>query len=547
MNNNIKELFLTEYFKQVAAIGKFCDKTTFDLLAETFLLPREEAEVVWKAVGEGVVAEVVTLEDANRYKRILQLGALNNTSLPVSEENNNIISIKSNAIAEMSSIDMCAERNATASQVLQRLHAHALQGYTSVMYIWGTIQCEGNDALCVERCFEKGVFNIEKAAHWGHIPAILTLLHYLNNKDKYPVSQIKHSAKYYSKLLCTFAVNTPYQDLLSVLNIKDSEHSSNARLLLELFAQRKIKTEIFDKSIAKVVYADTIGAAAKEKLLSDTDVNAITELAALPMHLLRGTFEPDRQFWSSLPFVNREAEREALLREINRMGDFFFEQTKPFCFCSQDRFVLDAYRQSFEKMEIDGPNPQHVVTIDVGELSDADIQPNAENVFVTNCKNNARNLYLLVLQGNVSASKISAVKNFLQSNKRAKFKLSRPSVTLDLSPIVSICFCDKQNADKLSDVVNIGVTASLSSEERQYILKQRIQDVHCRCDNMPLYVNDSDIGLLSRYPLDVALMALDKLYQDSANGTAKDKRDISFYIADAEKSHDRNRGYGFGG
>ncbi len=547
MNNSVKELFLMEYFKQVAVLGAFCNRAAFDLLAGAFLLSQEDTETLWKAVGQEPVVDVVTLEDANRYKRVLQLCAINGISLPVSKENDNIISIKSNAIAEMSEINMCAERNATVSKVLQNIHTHALQGYTSAMYIWGTIQCDGNDALCEEKCFEKGAFNIEKAAHWGYVPAILTLLHYLNNKDKYPVCYIKHSAKYYRKLLGAFVANSPYRELLSVLNIKPSECFSNARLLLELFAQRKATTEIFDQSIAKVVYGDTISATAKERLLLDADAKAISEMASLPMHLLRGICQVDEHVFSLLPFVNRDAEQDGLRREINRMGDFFFEQRKPFCLCCQDWFVLDIYKQGFASMETDSSKPQHVVTIDVGELSDADLQPNDGNVFVTNCKNDARNLYLLVLWGNISPGKIDAVKNFLQSSKRAKFKLNQPSVTLDLSSIVPMCFCDKQNADKLAGVVNIGMAAPLSTEERQYILKQRIQDVHRRCEAVPSCVTDSDVDLLSRYQLDIALMALDKMYQENSNGDAANLRDISFYIAEAEKSHKGHRGYGFGG
>ena len=198
-------------------------------------------------------------------------------------------------------------------------------------------------------------------------------------------------------------------------------------------------------------------------------------------------------------------------------------------------------------MEIDNPKPQHVVTIDVGELSDEDLQQNADNIFVANCKNNAHNVYLFVLQGNVSSDKINAVKFFLKSNKRAKFKLNKPSVTLDLSPIVPLCFCDKQNANKLSGFVNTQMVATLSVEERKRILKQRIQDVNRRFKEVSRRVVDSDIDLLSRHPLDIALMALDKLYSEWSDNDEKDLKGIAFYIAEVEKYHNGNRGYGFGG
>lgn len=545
MKNTTKELFLTEYFKQLAALGPFCSKSSFDFLAEVFQLSSKEAAKLWSAAEQESVVDIVTLEDANRYKRILQLLAINDTTLPASEVNNTIF-VKSNAITAMSEIGMCAERNVTSAQTLQNLHAHVLQGYTTAMYIWGTIQCEGNDALCVAKHFETGVADIEKAAHWGYIPAILTLLHYLNNKDRYPTHQINHTTKYYQKLLCAFALNSPYRDMLDVLNIKRDACDANAQLLLALIAQRKIKTELFDKSVANVVYGDTIDNIAKEKLLFDPDANAIKEIATLPTHLLRGIREANEAFFQSLPFVNRDAEKADLLNEINRMGDVFFEQRKPVCLCCQDPFALDAYKRGFENMESDGPKPQHVATIDIAELSDVDLLPNADNVFVTTCKNNSRNLYLLVLQGNISADKIRAVKNFLQYNKRAKFKLCQPAVTLDLSPIAVVCLCDKQNADKLSGAVNVGTISPLSAEERLLILKRRIQEVHRRYEDLPLHVNDSDIELLSRYPLDTALMALEKLYQRISGGAASAK-DIAFYIAEAEKSHNGNRGYGFGG
>lgn len=547
MNIKIKEMFLAEYFRHLAVLGTFCDKTVFNQLAKVFLLPQQDAEALWVEAGQETVVDVVTVEDANQYKRVLQFGTLNNLALPVSKENNDIISIKSNAIAEMFNMGMCAERNSTVSQVLQCLHTHALQGYTSAMYIWGLMQCEGHATLCAEKCFEKGIGNIEKAAHWGYIPAILTMLYFLNNKDQYPANQMELSSKYYQKLLCTFVANSPYRELLSILNIKSSENIPNAQLLLELFAQKKIKSEIFDKSIAKVVYGDTIDVVTKEKLLSDADTKVLYEIAALPMHLLHGICETDAHIFTTLPFADRKAERNDLLGEIGRQGDFFFEQRKPLCICCQDRYVLDAYKRCFERMETDELKQQHVATIDVGELSYDDLQSTAGNVFVTNCKNNARNLYLLILRGNISAEKISAVKNFLQNNKRAKFKLSQPSVTLDLSPIVPLCFCDKQNADKLSGVVYTEMIAPLSVEERQRALKQRIQEIHNRHEKVLLCVNESDINLLSRYPLDIALVALDKLYQKCLRGVSTNEENISLYIEEAEKSNNENRGYGFGG
>lgn len=545
MNNSVKELFLTEYFRQVAVMRTLCDKEIFDFLAKIFVLSKSDSETLWAAVEQDIVTDIVTMEDANQYKRVLQFSTINGMPIPISDETKSIIAIKCLAIADIASIDMCAERNATSSQILQGLYTRASQGYICAMHNLGVMQCEGNEALCIECDFEKGFLNLEKAAHWGHIPSILTLIYFLCEPSS-PKRHIKHSLKYYRNLLYTFVNDTPYRDLLHVLNIKNQEPCSNAQLLLELFARRIIKKEIFNKIFAQVVYGDTIDIFTKKRLLSDSDEKYISELANIPMHLLRKTFEADSRIFSSLPFIDRDAEREWLRYEINRLGNNFFKQRKPLCLCCDDRFVLETYRQGFEKMKSKGCKLYHIVTIDIAELSEADLQPNADNVFVTSCKNNAQNLYLFVLQGNIPVSKINVVREFLQSNKRAKFKINQPSVTLDLSPIIPICFCDRQNADKLLGAVNIGMMAALSREERQLILRQKINDVNRRA-NVTLRIDDDGIELLSCHSLDVALMALDKLYREHSRNEVADIDDISFCLAEAEKSHYGNRSYGFGG
>ena len=60
---------------------------------------------------------------------------------------------------------------------------------------------------------------------------------------------------------------------------------------------------------------------------------------------------------------------------------------------------------------------------------------------------------------------MDAVKSILQSSRRAKFHLNNPNVTLNLSAVLPICFCDKQNARLLEQYCDIVRLASLTTNE----------------------------------------------------------------------------------
>ncbi|MDE6442769.1 MAG: hypothetical protein K2L12_08480, partial [Clostridia bacterium] len=60
---------------------------------------------------------------------------------------------------------------------------------------------------------------------------------------------------------------------------------------------------------------------------------------------------------------------------------------------------------------------------------------------------------------------IDYTKNFLKGSNRAKFHLNNPNITIDLSNVLPVCFCDESNTYTLRNCCELVKLKEISNEE----------------------------------------------------------------------------------
>ena len=79
------------------------------------------------------------------------------------------------------------------------------------------------------------------------------------------------------------------------------------------------------------------------------------------------------------------------------------------------------------------------------------------------------NIYLLFFRGEVSERTFDAAKNFLSGRKRRKFHLIHPGISIDLSPVLPVCFSDGEWTKRLEDCCDVVRLSPPSREEKAWL------------------------------------------------------------------------------
>ena len=150
----------------------------------------------------------------------------------------------------------------------------------------------------------------------------------------------------------------------------------------------------------------------------------------------------------------------------------------------------------------------------------------------------------LYIKGDVNDYAIDMVKAFLQTRKRGKFALQRPSAVVDLSAVLPVCFCDKDNARLLKSYCDVVDIAPATAEEKCGLVNNLLHDNEAMY-GMRISADDAAVEMLVKRSVDSAAHII--------NNVARAKRGGSLVIT---PEHIRecvgdvggaNNKYGFGG
>ena len=456
------ELFLRAYFLIEVIAGKLiADRAPlFDRLYSIFLLPVSGRAALYSLVQREAVREIETYGDYAQVCRIQKYAEMTGADTCIPRELVDVIAAKGGALREANQIGYEEYAESTEGAICKLLTESANMGIISSLCALGFLQCEG---IFVGKNERQGVKNLDRAARWNSIDGILLSLHYGGE----PARRLNLDRLY------TVTRGTVYSE---VFDAAAREYGGSEptfipenNMLKKAFGARILKPEIYSSQHGRFIFSELISLKDKEHALFSGHGEVISQTADLPLKLRLGELVFDGSALAELP-LDRSGERERIRRHIAYADLRGETEFRPLCVAAQSEYMLKAYRSALEAAF----PTANVELIDVGELYEYDFEPTKNNVFVRSCDEDRQNVYIIYIRGEVSDGVMSAVKNFLRSDKRRRFRLLQPSAVIDLSSILPICFCDETNARRLKTLCDVERLGRVSPAELPELIEYMI-------------------------------------------------------------------------
>ena len=442
MNNVISELILTDYYFADAVFGRHLDGAAFIAAqCKSYYIPEKEAEELYKTAKS--VTGIDTVDDYYRYLRILQFISItggNKNKVP-----DELITLKGKVMELARQYKIITYEFETEANVHNKVNAPCNANLIPLMRVKGIMLCEG---IFFKKDAAQGIGLLSKAARWNDIPSLMPLVRYDEENRLDNVN-----------LLYTLADGTIYGDLLKQTReryrIKSNCVIEESRILDKVFQTGNLFCDFYDSQYAGVLYGKTLGRQDKEKLLLNKDSGIKARLNNLPVMLSADyPIEYDAAAFGCMAII-RSNEITAITNMLDNADLRTDDNYRPPCLYSESRYMLASYINAFRQLFV-GASVQY---ISAANLCLEDVLNTDGNVFVRSCNDKNANVYLIDMSGKADAVVAGKIVDFLSAAKRREFYIKEMDVTLDLSPVFPVCFCDKANYRLLKEqceVIEIG-------------------------------------------------------------------------------------------
>lgn len=507
MFNTMTELFLNTYFMFDVIVGKIIGdaRLLFDKLYSAFLLPENARQDLFAATQAEVVREIESYADYAQVCRIQKFSEFTE-SAGVASDVYEMIAVKGGALKKIKQFGLEEYTEGTGAAVCKFLGDTANMGFVSSLCMLGFMQCEG---IFVAKNENLGKKNLGKAAAWNSIEGILLSLAYdtcgrRSNLDR----------------LYTVTQGTLYEGISETARkaytLSEAEFVAESKLLKKAFGAAILKPDIYMPQYARFIFSDVLSFKDKERTLFSAHKEAIAATADLPLKLTCGELQFNSSALESLPVVRKQEEGRivSIASGAEMRTDAAF---RPLCVCADSEYLLGLYAEAIGKAF---SSAAHVERIDVADLGEYDFDPTINNIFVRSCDEDRQNVFIFTCKGEIKEGVLNAVKNFLKTDKRKKFRLQHPSAVIDLSAVLPVCFCDRQNVRALKAYCDMVTLASVSESEKSDILSFIMQDKAKKYRVDKMNFDDSAQVALMTYSVDKAENLLDKIMRYNRGGAS---------------------------
>ena len=533
MFNVLTESFLFQYFLTQALLGEFNDgKNLFRVLGKIFCITDDEISSLFNLTQSGAVSEISTEEGFKRYKRIKQYNALVGNASGYTKDEELLIAIKGNAIVSAVKYGLDAGREATLTQVADKLLSGAENGNIAALRLVGILKCEG---MLVEKDIVGGVAQLTKAMRWGDVCATLAMFTY-SDVDKFQLFKVLNAS----------VKNTPFEflpktvaDFYGVIAEGCDEEVSLVRRAINA---NRLNKDTFDPMYARLIFSEAIGIKDKERIVFSENKETVSEACDLPLHLKYGDISLDEEAIGGVP-LNRQDEFEGVITGLYSSDLRTLDAFRPMCLSCDSDYVTERYLSAIER----ALPTAHIERIVVGELREYDLQPTKNNVFVRGLDERSNNVWLLIFKGEISEGVIEAVTAVLRSEKRRKFQLYHPTVCLDLSSVLPICICDGENAAKLKNLVELIPLASVNSAEKPDAIGEVVERKRTDYSFGKVTLTSEVVERLCAMPVESAEKVLDKVLRQNRRKSLILNIDMDIVKPHLDRAMRANNTYGFGG
>lgn len=532
MFDYLKELMLREYFCGEITIGRFIEdkKPLFTVLGHIFLLNEDEIDRLFTIVQSQEVKEILSLQDYHEYRRINQYFKAAETKHKTNKEVEEIIDLKGNSIALSMKYEMLNKHQFTSISALENFTQAAESGIIPAMHLFGILLIEG---IAFNKDVNRGKRLIHKAANWNSEEGLLASIYY----DE------KNRLKYLYCLrerLSRLGYSNVFNKIEKVYGNNKGEVSKEFLILELAFGKKIVERKIYDRSYARLLYSHMLSNPEKKNLLLNQNKEIYIYASALPLNLSKDFCEYNLEGLDLLLSSRVEDKKKIslALSDIDKRTTLTY---RPLCFVSNSNYLLKTYASCLSKCLKNA----HIERIEVSDLSGYDLDSSNNNIFIRNCDEDESNVYFLFLRGLISNDLFNIIDNFLLTTHRQKFRLNHPGITLDLSTILPICFCNKEHAKKIQDVCNVIEIADPSSQEKLELIKSIIEHKRLLYKIDKISIDDEVSKELIKFNIDNIETLLDKAISQHRENTLILTEDLMrTYIKEANNRH---TSFGFGG
>ncbi len=498
---NVKtEAFLFDWFIYDTIIGRYTEsKGMFYCLGNLWSVEKDALDELFAISKSENVQEISTTNQYMRYRRIKQYNEMVGNECVCSEKENAMIAIKGDAIKVVSQYGMQSTSETTQAVMYKTLLRSAQSGNLIALRILGIIQCEG---IVGRKNVKAGLEHLNKAARWGDITSILAILQYQTQDREKTMEMLKAAVR-----------DSIYEYLLDIAEekygVKTKRCNEEILLLRKAFDAKKVKADIYNSMYARLVFSPVIGIKDKEKLLFSDRKELLSEACDLPLHLNNENIAVNYSAFDKMK-LKRKDELENIKLALESSEIRTTNSYRPLCLCSDSNFVLDEYISAITN-GLEGVN---VERYDVSDLREYDYDPTKNNVFLRALSESKPNVVLLVYRGEINERAIDLTKSIICTNMRAKFRLVQPSVTMNLSPVLPICICDKQNAKSLQGLVEIVNLAPLNDGEKEGVLWDMAAEKAKNYKIKVTHIEENALKKLKSLSIDNAEKLLEKVIRE---------------------------------
>ena len=492
-----RELYLNAlFFIEGIAGGLIRDeKTIVDKLSDIFLATKSETDEIIEILKDEGMKEIKNYGDFARFCRIRQYYEL--CGYDLSEvEMTDAIAVKGSVFRQLKKYGYEAKTEATNNLICEVMTEKANAGHIASLITLGFLQCEG---IFVNKNLQKGIKNLEKAAKWNSVEGILFSLYYNCSTRKNNLNRLYTVTKGVFK-------ESIFKEAAARYNGEVRKIVAESEILQKSFAAGILNPDLYASQYSRFIYSEILNAKDKERALFSGHKEVISQTADLPLKLKYDDLSIDVSAIEKSPLA-REKERDVLRRVIlnsDMRGESFF---RPPLLVSDSDFLIKEYMRL-----LGNAFPQaNVETIDVSDLTDYDFEPTQNNVFVRSCDEDKQNVYLLYCRGEIKESAKTAVKNFIQGEKRRKMRLQHPGAVIDLSVILPICFCDSANVGFLAPYCDELRLAPVSKSEKPAVIESILKSKTERYNYGSIKADDGAKDILIGFSIDKACNVIDRL------------------------------------
>ena len=529
------ESFLFDFFLYNTVLGDYTDRQkVFNCLVGLWDLKKNEAKKLFLISESENVRDISTENQYMRYRRIKQYNELIGSKgvCTGTEEENAMIAIKGDAIKIMTQYAMQSTSETTQAVMYKTLLRNAQSGNIIALRILGILQCEG---VIGKKDLKAGLENLDKAARWGDITSILAVLKYQSHDRKRALEMLKSSTK-----------DSIYEYLLDVAEdkygVKASNFNEEILLLRKAFDAKKAKADIYNAMYARLVFSPVISIKDKEKILFSERKDLLSEACDLPLHLIEDSISINHSTFDKIK-IQRKEELENIKTSLENSDLRTTNSYHPLCLCSDSSYVLDEYISAMVNA-LEGAN---IERYDVSDLREYDFEPTKNNVFLRSLSEKKPNVLLLVYKGEISERAIDLTKSIIRTSMRAKFRLTQPTVTMNLSSVLPICICDKHNAKSLQGIVEMIHLAPLNTSEKDVLLRDIVVDKARNYNMQVTSIEENALKTLECLSMENAEKLLDRVMREKRTSVRELNLTSELIKPYIKKMGYGTNNYGFGG